>query len=84
MRLRYIPRIISCLCTFITLSGVVNAGNEVNLGVFPYVTPVQLVKFHNPLRQRLQDTLGRPVTLVTAPSFKSTPVISPIEVRGTT
>lgn len=43
----------------------------VRFGVFPYVTPVQLVKFHSPLRARLEETLGRPVTLVTAPSFKA-------------
>lgn len=47
------------------------AAESVRLGVFPYVTPVQLVKFHNPLRVYLEQTLGRPVTLETAPSFKA-------------
>lgn len=46
-----------------------DAPKTVTLGVFPYVTPVQLVKFHNPLRIYLEATIGRPVNLVTAPSF---------------
>ena len=41
------------------------------LGVFPYVTPVQLVAFHTPLKDYLAKGLGRPVTLVTAPDFMS-------------
>jgi len=39
------------------------------LGVFPYVTPVQLAQFHAPLKDYLAKTLQRPVTLVTAPDF---------------
>lgn len=45
------------------------ANDPVRLGIFPYVTPVQLAKFHNPLRDYLEQTMGRPVVLVTAPSF---------------
>lgn len=41
------------------------------LGVFPYVTPVQLAQFHTPLKDYLARQLGRPVTLVTAPDFMS-------------
>lgn len=41
----------------------------VRFGVFPYVSPVQLVKFHNTLRVYLEEVLGRRVILVTAPSF---------------
>ena len=41
------------------------------LGVFPYVTPVQLVAFHTPLKDYLAKQLNRPVTLVTAPDFVS-------------
>jgi phosphonate transport system substrate-binding protein len=40
------------------------------LGVFPYVSPGQLVKFHTGLKDLFEDTLGRKVVLVTAPSFK--------------
>lgn len=39
------------------------------LGVFPYVSPGQLAAFHTPLRDQLSKSLGRPVTLVTAPDF---------------
>lgn len=41
------------------------------LGVFPYVTPLQLSQFHTPLKDYLARSLGRPVTLVTAPNFMS-------------
>lgn len=41
------------------------------LGVFPYVTPVQLASFHTPLKDYLAKSLQRPVTLVTAPDFES-------------
>ena len=41
------------------------------LGVFPYVSPVQLAAFHAPLKDYLTKSLGRPVTLVTAPDFNS-------------
>lgn len=41
------------------------------LGVFPYVTPVQLAQFHAPLKDYLAKSLQRPVTLVTAPDFNS-------------
>ncbi len=44
-------------------------GGAVSFGIFPYVTPVQLAKFHNPLRDYLEETIGRPVVLVTAPTF---------------
>lgn len=41
------------------------------LGVFPYVSPVQLAQFHTPLKDFLARSLKRPVTLVTAPDFMS-------------
>ena len=40
------------------------------LGVFPYVSPGQLVKFHTDLKDLFEDALGRKVVLVTAPSLK--------------
>lgn len=44
---------------------------ELVLGIFPYVTPGQLMEFHSPLRDYLANSLGRPVALVTAPDFQS-------------
>lgn len=48
-----------------------NEKAALTLGVFPYVTPVQLAAFHTPLKDYLADNLQRPVTLVTAPDFDS-------------
>ncbi len=48
-----------------------NEKTALTLGVFPYVTPVQLAAFHTPLKDFLADSLQRPVTLVTAPDFDS-------------
>jgi phosphonate transport system substrate-binding protein len=42
----------------------------VTFGILPYISPVQMVKFHQPLKVFLQETLNRPVTLVTAPSYE--------------
>lgn len=41
----------------------------VRLGVFPYVTPVQLVRFHTPLHRLIEQVLEREAVLVSAPSF---------------
>lgn len=39
------------------------------LGLFPYVSRVQLMEFHTPLKLYLEARLERPVELVTAPDF---------------
>lgn len=44
---------------------------ELVFGIFPYVTPAQLMEFHSPLRDYIAKSLGRPVALVTAPDFQS-------------
>ncbi len=43
---------------------------SIKLGIFPYVSPGQLVKFHTDLKNLFERTLGKKVTLVTAPNFK--------------
>ena len=43
---------------------------SLSLGVFPYVSPGQLVKFHTELKEIFEETLSRKVALVTAPDFK--------------
>lgn len=55
----------------LVLSPLARAGDPppLVLGVFPYVTPVQLAQFHAPLKDYLAERLKRPVTLVTAPDF---------------
>jgi phosphonate transport system substrate-binding protein len=58
-----------CIC--LVISGPVSADDQViKFGIFPYVTPGQMVKFHNTLRSYIEETLGTKVSLVTAPSFK--------------
>jgi phosphonate transport system substrate-binding protein len=44
---------------------------ELSLGLFPYVTPAQLIQFHIPLKNYLSKTLGMNINLVTAPDFES-------------
>lgn len=44
--------------------------DPLSFGIFPYVSPVQMVKFHNTLREYMADTLERPVSLVSAPNFR--------------
>lgn len=47
-----------------------NTKQQYTFGVFPYISPVQLVKFHKPLRKKMESILGKPVSIVSAPSFK--------------
>lgn len=52
-------------------SAMASEKTPLTLGVFPYVTPVQLAAFHAPLKDYLAESLQRPVTLVTAPDLNS-------------
>ena len=52
-------------------ASVASENTELTLGIFPYVSPGQLVTFHTPLKDYLAKNLKRPVTLVTAPDFNS-------------
>lgn len=52
-------------------SALASEKSPLTLGVFPYVTPVQLASFHTPLKDYLAESLQRPVSLVTAPDFDS-------------
>lgn len=65
--------IVSCVLTVLTgsSSAIANDKPELILGVFPYVSPAQLVAFHTPLKDHLAKSLQRPVSLVTAPDFDS-------------
>ena len=65
--------IVAGLCISVSISSAAvadEATNNLQFGIFPYVSPVQMVEFHNPLRTRLQNALGTDVTLVSAPNFK--------------
>lgn len=56
-------------CWLIAAAPAYPAGNEIVLGVFPYVTADQLIKSHAPLQRYISETLRRPVALVSAPDF---------------
>lgn len=43
----------------------------VTLGVFPYISPSQMVEQLDPLRKRIEAALGKPVVLQSAPDFTS-------------
>ncbi|MDP1680192.1 MAG: phosphate/phosphite/phosphonate ABC transporter substrate-binding protein [Burkholderiales bacterium] len=59
------------LLCLMAASATAYAQKEIVFGIFPYVSPSELVRYHAPLRQYLSRTLDRPVTLVTAPDFKA-------------
>ncbi len=65
--------IMSCVLVLVTgsYSAFADDKPELVLGVFPYVSPAQLVAFHTPLKDHLAKSLQRPVSLVTAPDFDS-------------
>lgn len=66
--MRFIP------CALVMLLGTSALASEkppLTLGVFPYVSPVQLAAFHTPLKDHLAKSLQRPVSLVTSPDFYS-------------
>ena len=65
----------TAILVFITLISLSSRATEQNkaalqLGIFPYVSPGQLVKFHTDLKNRLETALGKKIVMVTAPSFK--------------
>jgi phosphonate transport system substrate-binding protein len=46
-------------------------GTTLNMGIFPYLSPSQMVEQLEPLRQHVEATLGMPVSLASAPDFLS-------------
>jgi len=53
------------------VGGVLRAEPAFELAVFPYLSTRALFGLYAPLREALQDALGRPVVLVTAADFRS-------------
>lgn len=45
------------------------AGAELVFGVYPYLSPTQIVDHYSPLKDYLAQVLGRPVSMVSAPDF---------------
>jgi phosphonate transport system substrate-binding protein len=44
-------------------------GGELIFGVYPYLTPTQIVETFTPLKEHIARTLGRPVAMVSAADF---------------
>lgn len=54
------------------LAGVASAALEtLNFGVYPYLSPTEIVQQYAPLREYLAKALNRPVNMVSAPDFPS-------------
>jgi phosphonate transport system substrate-binding protein len=47
------------------------AAEPLTFGVYPYLSPTQVVEQYGPLREYLAKTLNRPVNMVSAPDFPS-------------
>lgn len=67
----WIKAILSAMTLLGTAHAAASDKPDLILGVFPYVSPVQLAAFHTPLKEHLAKSLNRTVTLVTAPDFDS-------------
>lgn len=68
-------RLVACLvCAslafFAPIQSAMAAGNELVFGVFPYLSPRQMVEQYNPLKEYLARTLARPLDMRSAPDYK--------------
>lgn len=45
------------------------AVQELNFGIFPYISPASLVEFQSPLKRYVEENLKQPVAIVTAQDF---------------
>lgn len=43
----------------------------IRFGIFPYISPAKLVKYHTPLKQLISESVKQPVSMMTAPDFTS-------------
>ena len=64
-----LTRLLLLLFCLLGPSAFADASHPLTLGVFPYVSRAQLMEVHAPLRGYLEQTLGQPVELITAPDF---------------
>ena len=66
----FIARLVAALATFAaTLPPAMARGDELLFGVYPYLTPTQIVQQFAPLKEYMGKTLERPVVMVSAPDF---------------
>lgn len=63
--------LIGVLLAAVSCAAVAAGQQALSVGLFPYLSARQLVDTYQPLREFLEQRLGRPVMLYTAPDFKS-------------
>ena len=65
-----IIRLVAALAAFAAALPAASAqGDELVFGVYPYLTPTQIVEQFTPLKEYIGKTLERPVAMVSAPDF---------------
>jgi phosphonate transport system substrate-binding protein len=57
------------MMVFLTSTGLAMAGDAFVIGIAPHTSPRIILEMYSPLRNHLENTLGVPVELVTAPNF---------------
>jgi phosphonate transport system substrate-binding protein len=69
-RSRWQPWLVALVCLlFATRSMAAENSDELVFGVYPYLSPNQIVEQFTPLNEHLAKALGRPVVLRSAPNF---------------
>lgn len=63
--------LIAALAFFLAAPFSASAGEGLVFGMLPYVSPGELARQNHRLKMYLSEALGQPVTLVTAPDFKT-------------
>ncbi|EGV17604.1 phosphate/phosphite/phosphonate ABC transporter substrate-binding protein [Thiocapsa marina] len=59
------------LCACAAALGAAPGSDHVEIPVLPYLSTERLLTLYEPLRRHLQETLARPVRLVTSPDYRS-------------
>ena len=62
---------LSIILLFVPVFSVFAEPQPLSIGIMPFNSTLALFKIHQPLRRQLQETLGRPVELFTAPDYPS-------------
>jgi phosphonate transport system substrate-binding protein len=65
-----IARFVAALVAFVAALPHASAqDDELTFGIYPYLTPTQIVEQFTPLKEYIGKTLGRPVAMLSAPDF---------------
>lgn len=62
-------RLLVSLAIFLQAHGFAWAGDVLSIGIMPFNSALALVKTHQPLRLALEEKLGRPVVVFSAPDY---------------